>query len=69
MFEKCPEDMTKGERADAILASGSRGNHPCGGGKRIVGWIVDEDLVGLSDGLFAIEEIEKRARSPQETGS
>jgi hypothetical protein len=58
--------------ADKILASKRRGNHPCHNGesgKRLVGWIMDEDVVGLSDGLFAIEEIEKRAASSQRSSA
>ena len=55
--------LTIEQRADAILKVTHRGNlpHPDHPGKRIIGWIVDEDLAGLSDGLFALEEIQSRA--------
>lgn len=54
--------MTIEERADAIVASTSTSNipHPNHPGKRIVGWIVDENLAGLSDALFAMDVIRKR---------
>lgn len=51
------------EQADAILASKRRTNrpHPDEPGKRIIGWIVDEDKIGLGVGLLALEEVENRA--------
>lgn len=50
------------DQADAILASKRRTNrpHPDEPGKRIIGWIVDEEKIGLGTGLLAIEEIERR---------
>lgn len=63
--------MTIAERTDAILASKRRGNHPCRNGegsKRLVGWIVDEDLAGMSEGLFVIEEIERRLSATRQAG-
>ena len=49
--------------ANIILASRHRVNypHPKEAGKRIVGWVIDEDDAGLSDALFAVEEIVRRA--------
>lgn len=54
------KDMTIGERTDAVIASKRHGNIPHSPGKRLVGWIVDEELAGLSDGLFVMDEVEKR---------
>lgn len=56
-------DLTVSEQADNILASKRRTNrpHPDVPGKRIIGWVVDEDKIGLGVGLLALEEIEKRA--------
>jgi hypothetical protein len=55
--------MDTNARADAILATSRKVNmpHPDHEGKRVVGWVVDEDTAGLSDALFALEEIARRA--------
>jgi len=54
--------MDKRERAKAIL-NGRRANHPhpSDAGMRIVGWVVPEDTAGLSDAIFALEDIESAA--------
>lgn len=50
--------------ADIILNSRHRKSVPIQGepNKRLVGWVIDADDAGLSDALFALEEIERRAR-------
>jgi hypothetical protein len=55
--------VNQNERISAILSCKHRSNipHPNHPGKRLVGWIVDEDVAGLSDSLFALEEIERLA--------
>ena len=63
--------MTAEERADAILASKRHVNLPKPGepGLRVVGWVVSEDVAGLSEALFAMDEIMRRlkcARAKQE---
>jgi hypothetical protein len=52
-------NMTKRERAMEIANTPSIANVPHGRypGMRIVGWIVPEDVAGLSDALFAMDEI------------
>lgn len=59
------KEMTASERADAILATKRRTNmpYPREPGKRIVGFVVDEEIAGLSEALFALDEIVKRAVS------
>lgn len=56
-------DMSIHERADAFLASKRRCNipHPDERGKRVVGFVVDEDVAGLGLGLLALDEIAARA--------
>lgn len=51
------------EQADAILTSKRRVNwpHPDEPSKRVIGWVVDEDKIGLGVGLLALEEVERRA--------
>lgn len=58
------EIMTIKDRADAILASTHTFNAPYEGDstKRIVGWVVDADVAGISEGVFALEEIKCRAK-------
>lgn len=57
------DNLSTKERADAFLACKRRCNipHPREPGKRIVGWVVDEDVAGLGLGLLALDEIERRA--------
>lgn len=57
-------NFTVPEQANNILASGRRSNrpHPDDPTKRIIGWVVDEDEVGMGEGLLALEEIERRAK-------
>ena len=47
----------------AILTSKNAVNypHPHYPGKRIVGWAVDEGLIGLGTALLAVDEIQRRA--------
>lgn len=56
-------DLTVEQRADLLLSSKRRANlpHPRDPTKRIVGWVVDADKIGLGVGILALEEIERRA--------
>lgn len=55
--------MTDEERVQAILATTRLRNVPVAGepGMRLVGFVVSEDVADLSQGLFAIGEIQRRA--------
>ena len=53
------------DQVAAILASKRQTNrpHPDEPGKRIIGFIVDENDIGLSTGLLALERIQKAAQA------
>lgn len=51
--------MTNMERAVAIVNSKRRCNNPHSPGQRVVGFIVDEEIAGLSPALFALDEVVK----------
>lgn len=55
--------METRDRAKAILSSGRKTNrpHPDEPGMRIVGWIVPDDDAGLSDAIFALDDITSAA--------
>lgn len=56
-------DMSTADRASAVLATKRRANipHPDDPSMRVVGWVIPEELAGLSAALFALDEIVKRA--------
>jgi len=59
--------MTKEERIQQIIQSRSLCNipHPNMPGYRIVGWVVEQDIAGLSEGTQAILEISHRLLKQQ----
>lgn len=45
------------------LLSADRSNRPIGGGERLIGFRVPEDVAGLSDGLFIVSALTEIARA------
>ena len=39
--------------------------HPHKVGKRIVGWVIDEEKIGLGTAILAVEEIQRRAKQSE----
>lgn len=55
--------LTSAERAVVIVNSGRKSNRPISENERVVGFVVNEDIAGLSDGLFALDHIAKAVNS------
>jgi len=60
------ETMTIDDRVARVIASKHYINipHPTRPGMRVVGWLVDEDVAGLSEGLDVMEKITAKLTHP-----